>query len=212
MDKQTFFASNCVQSHFPFHVMQESPAEIRSTKPPRKKGTKRLFTQAEDALLVQLVQNCGCCQWKKIAKMFPNRSTRQCRERYCHYLNPKLNNNPWTPEEDALLIQKYNEIGPRWAIICQFFDNRTDINVKNHYWTIMAHQKGKKYVSESNIKEASADVAHKNNDKEDEKIGEDVFGDLINILWETHNNDDDIRSKNRNHDPENLFPCVQTIW
>ena len=63
------------------------------------------------------------------------RSTRQCRERYKTYLSPQILNAPWTPQDDQFLIEKYQEIGPRWAEIARLFKNRSDNNIKNRWYT-----------------------------------------------------------------------------
>jgi hypothetical protein len=46
----------------------------------------------------------------------------------------------WTQEEEATLVAKVREIGPRWAAIAQIFPGRTDIGVKNHYISITGKQ------------------------------------------------------------------------
>ena len=70
------------------------------------------------------------------------RNARQCRERWKHYLSPKVSTGPWTEAEDQLLNEKYSEYGSQWARISKFFMNRTDITVKNRW--ISLHGKSKK--------------------------------------------------------------------
>lgn len=40
---------------------------------------------------------------------------------------------PWTPEEDQLLLQRFAEIGPHWTLLKKYFPGRTGNNIKNHY-------------------------------------------------------------------------------
>lgn len=40
---------------------------------------------------------------------------------------------PWTPEEDQVLLQRFAEIGPHWTHLEKFFPGRTGNNIKNHY-------------------------------------------------------------------------------
>jgi hypothetical protein len=61
------------------------------------------------------------------------KNQRQCRERWINYLCPSLNTSAWTPDEDALLLQKYIEMGTRWVKIAKFFPHRTDAMVKNRF-------------------------------------------------------------------------------
>lgn len=98
---------------------------------------KHAFSPQEDERLRQLVSIYGDKQWKLVAQKMPNRTTRQCRERYKSYLAPDIKNGPWTPEEDELLKQKYKEYGSKWSVIQTFFKSRSDVNIKNR-WTIIS--------------------------------------------------------------------------
>ena len=93
----------------------------------------RKFTQSEDKLLLHLVNTYGDKSWQTISIMMGNRTPRQCRERFKYYLKPIAINREWTQEEDDLLMQKYTELGSKWAYISTFFDGRTDINIKNRF-------------------------------------------------------------------------------
>lgn len=103
----------------------------------RLQGIRQMFSPDEDERLKELVNQLGTNNWKLVAKAMPNRSTRQCRERYKNYLSPTLTNSPWTKEEDELLRAKYAEYGPKWAQLATFFQGRSDVNIKNH-WTSLS--------------------------------------------------------------------------
>ena len=62
-----------------------------------------------------------------------NRTIRQCKERWVNYLQPGLNNSPWTKAEDMILFEKVKQYGNSWAKIKKFFPRRTDINIKNRW-------------------------------------------------------------------------------
>jgi hypothetical protein len=94
-----------------------------------------MFSFEEDVLLRQLVEQYGDNDWKVIAQEMPNRSRRQCRERYKNYLAPDLSNRPWSDGEDALLRDKVAEYGPKWAKISVFFKGRSDASIKNRWWS-----------------------------------------------------------------------------
>ena len=98
-----------------------------------KQSLRQKFTPEEDLRLRQLVAELGTKAWKKVSARMPDRSTRQCRERYNNYLSPLLKNDPWTSEEDKLLEEKVKEMGQKWSIIAHFFNGRSDVNVKNRY-------------------------------------------------------------------------------
>jgi hypothetical protein len=95
------------------------------------------FIPIEDARLLELVGLFGETDWSSIANHMPDRTPRQCRERYLYFLTPSITNGPWSADEDALLLQKFTEIGSKWKTIAKFFPGRTEINIKNHYSALL---------------------------------------------------------------------------
>ena len=98
-----------------------------------KKFRKSKFSPAEDQVLKELVNVDGPNDWSEIASHFVNRNVRQVKERWEYYLSPDVNNGPWTPEEDAILIQKYNELGTKWTVIAKSLKGRTNTCCKNRW-------------------------------------------------------------------------------
>lgn len=99
----------------------------------KKKRTHSLFTPEEDIMLISLVNMYGLNNWTTISSQMPNRSKRQCKERYLLFLSPNIKNLPWTLEEDLRLIEMLKIFGKKWTIIAKFFNGRSDINIKNRY-------------------------------------------------------------------------------
>ena len=99
---------------------------------------KSKFTQEEDVKLSVLVSKFKPkrIDWVFISHLMNNRNARQCKERWEKYLNPAINKNPFSPQEDLLLILKYTELGPKWVMISQFFYNRSDISIKNRFMVL----------------------------------------------------------------------------
>ena len=97
---------------------------------------RKRFTKEEDALIQHLVLHEGITSWQEIGKRVPGRTSRQCRDRWNYYLNPDIKNKPWSEREEQLLLDKYKKYGPKWALIAQYFDSRTDISIKNHFWVL----------------------------------------------------------------------------
>ena len=113
-------------------------------KPPAPKIVKSKFTPEEDKILLSLVQNATDVDWSFIASQLPNRNPRQCRERWQNYLNPDLKAQIWTEEEDRLILERYNEMGPHWNAIGRTFVGRSGNAVRNRYLVLMRHQKKQK--------------------------------------------------------------------
>lgn len=101
------------------------------------------FSPEEDQELIKLANRYGTEHWTIIADHMKNRTPRQCRDRYIYYLAENINNSNFTPEEDRLLIQLVNDNGHKWAIISKFFDNRTDLRVKNRYYCLINNRQRK---------------------------------------------------------------------
>ena len=91
------------------------------------------FDECEDAVIRDLVSKYGARNWSSIAAALPGRTARQCRDRYCNYLAPDINQSTWTDAEEKLLNEKHQEFGSRWTLIAQFFQNRSTNCLKNHW-------------------------------------------------------------------------------
>lgn len=100
---------------------------------------KSKFTPEEDERLKSLVMLHGTNSWTFISHLMGTRNRRQCRERWKNYLNPELRNEPWTFEEDQLLVDKYAQFGPKWNKLAKFFTNRSDNSIRNR-WQLMLRQ------------------------------------------------------------------------
>ena len=109
-----------------------------------KKFKKAKFTSSEDELLRELVKPEGRNDWAEIATHFSNRNARQVKERWEYYLSPEVNNGPWTPEEDQILISKFNELGSKWTAISKFLPSRTNTCCKNRWLAMMRTTKERK--------------------------------------------------------------------
>jgi hypothetical protein len=102
---------------------------------------RRIFEAKEDERLRRLVDQYGTEDWSWIAAHMPNRTRRQCRERYKTYLCPEVNVSPWSEVEDRMLLAKYNEIGSKWAEFRPFFQRRTVNNIKNRWHTLVRRER-----------------------------------------------------------------------
>jgi hypothetical protein len=75
----------------------------------------------------------GTGSWEEIAAHVTDRTARQCRDRYKNYLIDSLVVEEWTPQEDAVVIQQFHLIGPKWVQIGKLLNGRSGNNVKNRW-------------------------------------------------------------------------------
>ncbi len=99
---------------------------------------RQKFTPEEDKRLIELVNEHGESNWVLIASLMENRTVRQCRERWKHYLSVSgTGNKPFSPEEDEVILKKVEELGHKWTKIAAFLPGRSDLNIKNRWFNFI---------------------------------------------------------------------------
>lgn len=67
----------------------------------------------------------GIIKWGDVAtKLFGLRSGKQCRERWSNHLNPALKKEPWTEEEDEVVLTNQAILGNVWTKISKLLPGR----------------------------------------------------------------------------------------
>ncbi|GAB4854255.1 hypothetical protein Ancab_022842 [Ancistrocladus abbreviatus] len=104
------------------------------------------WTKEEDETIIQLVDKFGPKKWSTIAQHLPGRIGKQCRERWHNHLNPSINKEAWTQEEEVILIHAHQLYGNKWAELTKFLPGRTDNAIKNH-WNSSVKKKLDSYIA-----------------------------------------------------------------
>ncbi len=86
-----------------------------------------------------------------------------------NHLDPIVNRDKWTLEEDLSLFNSVAKFGSKWAMISKIFNNsRTEHMIKNRYHSLM-----KKYQAKTNRLSTKKLI---------EKIQEDLFNRMHGII------------------------------
>ncbi|XP_054795020.1 transcription factor MYB3R-1-like [Prosopis cineraria] len=104
------------------------------------------WSKEEDEIIIDLVNKYGPKKWSTIAQHLPGRIGKQCRERWHNHLNPAINKEAWTYEEELALVRAHQIYGNRWAELTKFLPGRTDNAIKNH-WNSSVKKKLDSYLA-----------------------------------------------------------------
>jgi hypothetical protein len=63
----------------------------------------------------RLVEEHGEGNWSTIARHFPGRIGKQCRERWHNQVRPDIKRDAWDEEEEQMLIDAHQRLGNRYA-------------------------------------------------------------------------------------------------
>ncbi|XP_024015327.1 myb-like protein L isoform X2 [Eutrema salsugineum] len=103
-----------------------------------KKGR---WSSEEDKRVKVAVTLFGAKNWHKIAQFVPGRTQVQCRERWVNSLDPKVNRDRWTKEEDAKLREAITEHGySSWSKVASRLSRRTDSQCRRRWKSLYPHQ------------------------------------------------------------------------
>jgi len=94
-----------------------------------------MWTEEEDKILIEKIMS-GIEKWAEIATFLNNRTSNSCRERWVNHLSPKINKEPWTTEEDEILLANQKILGNKWASISKLLNGRPPLSVRNR-WKII---------------------------------------------------------------------------
>lgn len=116
--------------------------------PGLKKGH---FSPEEDRRLIFLVtKESGFVTWGYVARQMPGRNSKQCRERWCNHLDPKVKRGSWLPHEDVIIMNQQKVLGNMWAEIARQLHGRTQNAVKLR-WSLLSRRQKRRVAGKAPI-------------------------------------------------------------
>ena len=98
-------------------VLQHRVSAIEQQQKEMPRQARCPWTQQEDVIITELI-TLHKRQWSKIAQDLQlrigrtnPRTGKQCRERWHNHLDPNVNKEAWTAEEDVILEEAHQRIG-----------------------------------------------------------------------------------------------------
>ena len=168
--------TNTQLTHFANSRQPLSPiqSQQQNSELPPSKNRKFKFTPEEDVMLRELVEKHGTNKWALIAKLLNDRTARQCRDRWNHYLCHGEKEPAWTQEEDNLLMQLYNEIGSKWTLIAKSLEHRNAVSVRNRACRLIRRLKNPKR-KERRLSDETKDYEQTSSSDKEEKSSDETI-------------------------------------
>mmetsp|Transcript_35906 Transcript_35906/g.83746 ORF Transcript_35906/g.83746 Transcript_35906/m.83746 type:complete len:144 (-) Transcript_35906:1063-1494(-) len=87
--------------------IRKTSTSIKEKKRSKLTRVVRKWTNEEDERMALLVREHGSKHWGLIASKLGGRTGKQCRERWHNQLDPFIKKDPWTQEEEKILMVRH---------------------------------------------------------------------------------------------------------
>ena len=104
-------------------LQAKEQAPARKQEPAYRKSP---WKPNEDELLRTAVMKHGSGSWSSVAAMVPGRVPKLCRERWYNHVDPSISHEPWSEDENVLLLRRYQDYDGKWSEISVALPGRPD--------------------------------------------------------------------------------------
>ena len=139
--------------------------EKRKTR--REKQKRGPWTKKEDETLLTVVKKYGAQNWTYLSQFIPLRVGKQCRERYYNHLDPNVRREPWSSEEDELIIKYHDMYGNKWTDISKAINNGRPPNSIKNRWNSTLKRRLMNAASSSDVAEDTPQGRNTSDNDED---------------------------------------------
>ncbi|CAD8073554.1 unnamed protein product [Paramecium primaurelia] len=121
------------------HLYNRNPSQCaqrwKRIKPVSQRS-RHSWSAVEDEQLLELVK-IHKRNWGMIASIMHWRTGKQIRERFINKLNPEIRAEPWSKEEDLIVMDAYQKYGSRWTEISKLLKGRPENMIKNRFYSFI---------------------------------------------------------------------------
>ncbi|CAD8164099.1 unnamed protein product [Paramecium octaurelia] len=121
------------------HLYNRNPSQCaqrwKRIKPVSQRS-RHSWSAIEDQQLLELVK-IHKRNWGMIASIMHWRTGKQIRERFINKLNPEIRAEPWSKEEDLIVMEAYQKYGSRWTEISKLLKGRPENMIKNRFYSFI---------------------------------------------------------------------------
>lgn len=127
-----YLDSDCVRRVYLPDLSSSSRASSAGDGSPASSAARIRWSEEDDKQLITLVSELGH-DWPLVASRMEGRTSKQVKERWTNQLDPTISTEPWSAEDDQLLVELIRELGHCWCEISRRMRGRTESMVKNRF-------------------------------------------------------------------------------